>query len=132
MNDALIQFANQIGLTVIKNPKIVWSNRNCPVCACYSLTPVENSIRYVFNQNYLLTVFVENRKYRIITKNRWDLELNKSTESLDEVKAIVTDEMTKIKTRKIKLKLREIEKDFLPYEAPDYDAFYPYITDIVK
>ena len=77
-------------------------------------------------------VYVENRKFRIITKNRWDAEINKSTESLDEVKAIVTDEMTKIKRRKINLKLREIEKDFLPYETPDYDAFYPYITDIVK
>lgn len=132
MNDALIQYANQIGLTVIKGPKIVWANRSCPVCACYSLTPVENSIRYVFNQNYLLIVYVEDRKYRIITKNRWGLEVNKSTESLDEVKAIVADEMTKIKARKIKLKLREIEKDFLPYEVPDYDDFLPYIPDIVK
>ena len=118
-----------IGLTVIKNPKF---GMNCALCACYSLSPIENSVRYVFHTNYLLMVYVENRKFRIITKNRWDAEINKSTESLDEVKAIVTDEMTKIKRRKINLKLREIEKDFLPYEAPDYDAFYPYITDIVK
>jgi len=118
-----------IGLTVIKNPKF---GMHCALCVCYSLTPVENSVRYVYNSNYLLMVYVENRKYRIRTKNRWDVEINRSTESLDEVKAIVTDEMTKIKRRKINLKLREIEKDFLPYEAPDYDAFYPYITDIVK
>ena len=120
-----------IGLTVIKNPKLGLGVR-CPLCACYSLSPIENSVRYVFHTNYLLIVYVENRKFRIISKNRWDAEINKSTESLDEVKAIVTDEMTKIKRRKINLKLREIEKDFLPYEAPDYDAFYPYITDIVK
>lgn len=118
-----------IGLTVIKNPKL---GIKCPLCACYSLTPIENTVRYVYNTNYLLMVYVENRKYRIRTKNRWDVEIYKSTESLDEVKAIVTDEMTKIKRRKINLKLREIEKDFLPYEEPDYDAFYPYITDIVK
>lgn len=118
-----------IGLTVIKNPNL---GIKCPLCACYSLSPIENSVRYVFHTNYLLIVYVENRKFRIVTKNRWDAEINKSTESLDEVKAIVTDEMTKIKRRKINLKLREIEKDFLPYETPDYDAFYPYITDIVK
>ncbi len=118
-----------IGLTLIKNPKL---GINCPLCVCYSLNPIENSVRYVYNTTYLLIVYVENRKYKIITKNRWDLEINKSTESLDEVKAIVTDEMTKIKRRKINLKLREIEKDFLPYEVPDYEAFYPYITDIVK
>ena len=120
-----------IGLTVIKNPKFGFGVR-CPLCVCYSLTPIENSVRYVYNTNYLLMVYVENRKYRIRTKNRWEAEINKSTESLDEVKAIVTNEMTKIKRRKIELKLREIEKDFLPYETPDYDAFYPYITDIVK
>ena len=120
-----------IGLTVIKNPKLGFGVR-CPLCACYSLSPIENSVRYVFHTNYLLIVYVENRKFRIITKNRWEAEINKSTESLDEVKVIVTDEMTKIKRRKINLKLREIEKDFLPYETPDYDAFYPYITDIVK
>jgi len=118
-----------IGLTVIKNPNL---GIKCPLCACYSLSPIENTVRYVYNTNYLLMVYVENRKYRIRTKNRWDVEIYKSTESLDEVKAIVTDEMTKIKRRKIDLKLREIEKDFLPYEAPDYDAFYPYIKDIVK
>ena len=118
-----------IGLTVIKNPNL---GIKCPLCACYSLNKIENSVRYVFNTNYLLIVYVENRKFRIVTKNRWGTEINKSTESLDEVKAIVTDEMTKIKRRKINLKLREIEKDFLPYETPDYDAFYPYITDIVK
>lgn len=129
MNEELIQYANQIGLTLIKNPKIVWDSIKCPLCACYSLNPVVNSIRYVFNQNYLLIVYVENRKYKIITKNMWDLNLNKSTESLDEVKAIVTDELRKIKTQKVKIKLKEIEEDFLPNEALE---FSPYLTDIVK
>ena len=129
MNEELINYANQIGLTLIISPKIVWSNVKCPLCACYSLNPVENSIRYVFNQNYLLIVYVENRKYRIITKNLWDVNLDKSTESLDEVKAIVTDELRKIKTQKMKIKLKEIEEDFLPNETP---KFNPYLTDVIK
>lgn len=129
MNEELINYTNQIGLTLIKNPKILWATRKCPLCACYSLNPVENSIRYVFNQNYLLLVYVENRKYKIITKNLWDINLNKSTESLDEVKAIVTDELRKIKAQKMKIKLKEIEEDFLPNETP---KFNPYLTDVIK
>lgn len=117
-----------IGLTVIKNPKLGFGIK-CPLCACYSLSPIENSVRYVFHTNYLLMVYVENRKFRIITKNRWDAEINKSTESLDEVKVIVTDELRKIKTQKVKIKLKEIEEDFLPNEALE---FSPYLTDIVK
>ena len=130
MNEELIQYANQIGLTVIKYPKILCNSKfKCPLCACYSLNPFENSIRFVFNQNYLLFIYVENRKYKIITKNVWNINLDISTESLDEVKAIVTDELRKIKTQKIKIKLKEIEEDFLPNEVPEFN---PYITDIVK
>lgn len=89
----------------------------------------------LYKQNYCLcAVPVNNDVIRIFTKNRWNKEYSCDFKVKDIVgmEKAIKDQLTQIKLGKIKMKLKEIEKDFLPYEVPEYDAFYPYITGIVK
>ena len=126
MNEELVQYANQVGLTIIKNPCFVLTEKDtpCSLCACYSFTPIENSWAYFYRQNYILIIFVENRKFHIMTRNRWDGRIYLTTESLDEVKAVVTDEIRKIKQLKIDIKINEIQQDFIPDELIDKEEFF--------
>lgn len=89
----------------------------------------------IYKQNYCLFIVpVGDYGIRISTKNRFGTEYSGDFKVKDIVsmEKAIQDQLTQLKLGKIKKKLREIEKDFLPYEVPDYEAFYPYITDIVK
>lgn len=89
----------------------------------------------IYKQNYCLFIVpVGDYGIRISTKNRFGTEYSGDFKVKDIVsmEKAIQDQLTQLKLGKIKKKLREIEKDFLPYEVPDYEAFNPYITDIVK
>ena len=88
----------------------------------------------IYKQNYCLFIVpVSDDGIRISTKNRYGTEYSCDFKVKDIVsmEKAIQDQLTQLKLGKIKKKLRDIEKDFLPYETPDYDAFFPYITDIV-
>lgn len=86
----------------------------------------------IYKQNYCLFIVpVGDYGIRISTKNRFGTEYSGDFKVKDIVsmEKIIQDQLTQLKLGKIKKKLREIEKDFLPNEALE---FSPYLTDIVK
>ena len=71
----------------------------------------------IYKQNYCLCVVPVGDDYiRIFTKNRWGTEYNADfkTKELVSMEKAIQDQLTQLKLGKIKKKLREIEKDFLP------------------
>ncbi len=68
---------------------------------------------------------------RISTKNRFGTEYsgNFKVKEIVSIEKAIQDQLTQLKLGKIKKKLREIEKDFLPNETP---KFNPYLTDVIK
>lgn len=89
----------------------------------------------IYKQNYCLFIVpVGDYGIRISTKNRFGTEYSGDFKVKDIVnmEKTIQNQLTQIKLSKIKLKVKEIEKDFIPYDVPEYEAFYPYITDIVK
>lgn len=88
-----------------------------------------------FKQKYCLYIVpVGDDIIRISTKNRCGAAYRGDFKVKDIVnmEKTIQNQLTQIKLSKIKLKVKEIEKDFIPYDVPEYEAFYPYITDIVK
>lgn len=89
----------------------------------------------LYKQNYCLFIVpVSDDRIRICTKDRYATAYSGDfkVKDFDNMKNVIQKQLTKLKLSKINQKLKEIEKDFLPFETPEYDSFYPYITGIVK
>lgn len=72
--------------------------------------------RLLFRSSYCLMVYYENGDIHVSTKNRYGMEIHKKIYSYDELRTTVSEELLKPKEAKIKKRLEEINKDFIPIE----------------
>jgi len=100
------------------SPAAYYSENMGDLRECLKSTDKYKSIHnHIFHTSFFLAITINGGSIQITTKNRYGNELYRhNVKYYDDLKKIVSEQLTTIKQGKIKRKLEEMEQDFKPID----------------